>query len=108
MVLRQFIQIAIFIVSHLYAVMVPVKDGELEAKEKFMIGGGSAGVSNVVAPSFWCRLMCVLQKWESLVISALLVLAMYVLRLINWGVRTLIACCRKRQAWQMTAPLGEG
>jgi hypothetical protein len=128
MVLGQFIQIAIFIVCRLeclrsrwapkreesssmpsYTVMAPVKDGELEAEEKFIIGGGWAGVWIVVVPLFLVSaLMCVLQGWESLVISALLVLAMYVLRLIDWGVRTLIGYCMERRAGQMSAPLGEG
>jgi amino acid transporter len=129
MVLGQFIQIAIFIVCRLeclrdrwaakreesssmppYTAMNPVKDRDLEAEEKFMIGGGWIGVAIVVVPLFLVSgLMCVLQGWESLVVSAILVLAMYVLRLIDWGVRRLIACCTEQRSDEATAaPLGEG
>jgi amino acid transporter len=112
-VLGQFVQIAIFIVCRLqclkdrwtknreesssmpsYTVMTPVKDQELIVEDKFIIAGGWFGVLLVAIPVFIISaLLCALQDGESIVVSVLLVIGMYLLWGMDYGTRKLYRCC---------------
>jgi amino acid transporter len=124
MVMGQFVQVAIFIVCRVpclrdrcakkkeesssmpsYTIMAPANDQQMDGEDKFLVGGGWIGVGLVSVPVVLISgLLCVLQGWESLVVSAALVIGMYILNLIDHGVKKLIAYCRAPKPNEEMAP----
>lgn len=67
-----------------------------DLSNKFIIPGGWFGVVVVCTPiTVICIFLCVVEGWVSLVISVILVAAMFLLKGIDIGITKLILCCKK-------------
>lgn len=75
---------------------IPDKD---DLKDKFVIPGGWIGVTITLVPIVACSIfLCVVCGWESLLISCAMVVGMWILKGIDYGVRKLHRYCKRRRA----------
>lgn len=79
---------------------VPTDDDEInDLSDKFIIPGGWVGVVIVCLPlAAICIFLCVVEGWESLVISIAMVAAMFLLKGIEIGIKKLITACKRKRA----------
>ena len=75
---------------------IPDKD---DLKDKFVIPGGWIGVTITLVPIVACSIfLCVVCGWQSLLISCAMVVGMWILKGIDYGIRKLHRYCKRRRA----------
>lgn len=74
-------------------------DDDFDLSDKFVIPGGWIGVTVVCIPlTAICIFLCVVQGWMSLVISLAMIVAMWLLKGIEIGIKKIITSCKRKSA----------